>query len=100
MGELNAPITCISIIDNEKNGDGGYAMIKEGGINYRHVTIEFVSQTGGDIKFMVYLYGDVGPPVAPNMPSPPIGWNFSSNNQPNNQPNNYPGAYQPPYNRY
>lgn len=68
-------------------------MIKEGGLNYQHVTIEFVSKTGGDIKFTVYLYGDSGPPAQSNIPTHPVGWVYPPNNQPN-----FPTAYQPPYN--
>lgn len=77
-------------------------MIKEGGINYRHVTIEFESQTGGDIKFTVYLYVDVKPSIQPSIPVQSVGWNFSPNNQPNNQPNYYPTQppYPPSYNRF
>lgn len=94
-GELNVPITCVTIQDNEKNGKGGYAMIKEGGINYRHITVEFVSQTGGDIKFTVYLYGDNGPTMQTNVQAhPAAGWVYPQNIPQNVQPN-YP--YQQPY---
>lgn len=91
--------------DNSKSGTGGFAMIKEGGINFRYVKIYFKSQTGGDIKFTIDIFGDGGAAIRPNAQAPPAGWipqNIPQSNYPN-YPNNYPTGYQPPqvpYNPY
>lgn len=42
--------------DNATDGTGGFAMIKEGGINFKYVKIYFKSQTGHDIRFVVDIY--------------------------------------------
>lgn len=72
-GELAIPINCVMLKDIATDGSGGYATIKEGGYNYRHVTINFKSQRGGDIRFGVDLYGNQAP-VYPNQQQHPAGW--------------------------
>lgn len=80
--------------DNETDGTGGFAMIKEGGIHYKHVVIYFKSQTGHDIRFAVDIFAQpvqqtppiVNPLPAFGSPSPtygtavqPAGWIYPSN---------------------
>lgn len=94
------PITCIEARDNSKSGTGAFAMVKEGGINYRYVKMYFKSQTGGDIKFTVDIYADGG--IRTNAQAQPAGWipqNVPQSNYPNAYPN-YPTGYQPPQSPY
>ncbi|XP_055318190.1 uncharacterized protein LOC129576714 [Sitodiplosis mosellana] len=107
VGELAYPITCILIKDIAANGTGGFAMIQEGGINFRHVKIYFKSQTGCDIRFNVdifaqtpygipptsygtQVYPNVGAPypnnAAQGYPAQPAGWIYPSNNYQQQQP--------------
>lgn len=46
------------IKDNARDGSGGFATVKSGGINYRNAVIYFRSQRGGDINFDVGIYSD------------------------------------------
>lgn len=97
VGEFPYPIMCIHIKDIASNGTGGFAMIEEGGLNYRHARIYFKSQTGSDIRFNVDIYGQppygippsYGTQQYPNVPGqqlypnngvPPVGWIYPSNN--------------------
>lgn len=75
-------------------GNGGFASVKSGGVNYRFVLINFTSQTGGDINFNVGVYGDApSGPAAPgyapypnNTPYRAMGWNPPSPQPPPQQP--------------
>lgn len=74
---MASPIACVMIKDQAKDGSGGYATIKEGGFNYRHVTINFKSQRGKDIQFAVDIYGSpYAQPIYPNAQpqAHPAGW--------------------------
>lgn len=46
------------IKDNARDGSGGFATVKSGGVGYRSVLMYFRTQRGGDINFDVGIYGD------------------------------------------
>lgn len=72
--------------DNATDGSGGFAMVKEGGINYKHVVINFKSQRGKDIRFKIEMYPDpYVRPIYPNIPVPPAGWIYPNQQQQYNQ---------------
>lgn len=86
------------IKDNSKRGTGGFATVREGGINFRYVKIFFKSQTGGDIKFVVELYANSNT-IQSNLQAQQPGWIYPQN-VPNSYANNYPIGYQPPHQPY
>nr|BAN20493.1 unknown secreted protein [Riptortus pedestris] len=51
-------ITYIEALDMDKDGTGGYARLKEGGIGQYEVTLGLVSQRGKPIDFIVRIYGN------------------------------------------
>lgn len=72
--------------DHATDGTGGFAMIKEAGINFRHVTVYFKSQSGCDIHFSIeiftqpsYAVPSYGVPPYPNIAAQPAGWIHSPN---------------------
>lgn len=79
------------IKDLQRNGTGGSAELKSGGVNYRYVVIDFTSKVGGDIYVNVTIFGDAshGPLRGPF----PIGWKPPQQQPPPgfgwNQPNRY-----------
>lgn len=83
IGELSSPIRCIILRDKATDGTGGFAIIKEGGINYRHVVVHFKSQRGSDIRFTIDIYAEQNAFVAPMYPgvvSQP-GWIYPNQQQ-------------------
>lgn len=76
------PINCIMMRDYASDGTGGFAMIKEGGINYKHAVINFKSQRGKEIRFILDIYADsYVQPIYPSISAQPAGWIYPTNNQ-------------------
>lgn len=70
------PITCIQVIDQFRDGRGGYAMIVGGGINSNWTQIYFQSQPGGHIFFNVTVFVSKNQSNQQNQHQRPmpIGW--------------------------
>lgn len=50
------PITAIRAFDQKTNGNGAYATIKSGGINATSAIVQFKSQRGHGINFILEIY--------------------------------------------
>lgn len=52
-----AYIKAIYVKDNERDGSGGYPILKAGGVGQRFVKLKLKSQRGGGFNFTVTIYG-------------------------------------------
>ncbi|KAK3933359.1 putative salivary secreted peptide [Frankliniella fusca] len=52
-----ATIHCIQVVDMQKDGKNAYVTLKSGGINQKKAEIQFKSQSGGKINYLVVLWG-------------------------------------------
>lgn len=52
----NRPISAIQAIDQYTNGNGGYAMLQQGGVGQNSTTIHLKSQRGHGFNFIVEIY--------------------------------------------
>lgn len=50
-------IKAIFVKDNERDGTGGYAVVKSGGVGQRYVKLKLKSQRGYGFNFTVTVYG-------------------------------------------
>lgn len=82
-------IKCIQVIDNIKNGYGGFASVQQGGINRNSTQIRLTSQPGGKINSTVTIFTYKNPNTPSQYKQPAYGWKMRSN--PNYYQNQIPG---------
>ncbi|XP_058061867.1 probable salivary secreted peptide [Anopheles bellator] len=56
-GQLGRNISAITVLDQEINGNGGYASLYNGGVGYNHVKVHLKSQRSHGYNFIVEIYG-------------------------------------------
>lgn len=65
----NQTISYIRVTDQYLNGSGGYTYLTSGGINYNSTTLEFKSQRGRGLRFIVEIFSNKTNP-RPSNPNP------------------------------
>ncbi|XP_052869364.1 probable salivary secreted peptide [Anopheles cruzii] len=56
-GQQGRNISAITVLDQEINGNGGYASLFAGGIGYSYTTVHLKSQRSHGYNFIVEIYG-------------------------------------------
>lgn len=55
--ENNVTISYIKAYDQYVNGDGGYCTLTDGGLGFSHVSLNFRSQRGNGLYFLLEVWG-------------------------------------------
>lgn len=66
----NRTISYIRVTDQYVNGSGGFVYLTSGGINYNSTTLEFKSQRGRGLRFIVEIFSNKTLPRSFDIPNP------------------------------